>query len=74
VDVVDGVSLLFEFLLKQIISSPGFLRLMAEICIGLLKTFSMPDAVAEGIADDEAEGDGQHHPYWCCLLDHAACS
>jgi hypothetical protein len=56
VDVVDYAALLFELLVRLLFAGVGFLELIAEILISLLKTLAMTEAVAAGLADDEAEG------------------
>jgi hypothetical protein len=41
----------------------GFLESIAKFLVGLLKAVPMATIVAAELADEEAEGSGQDHPY-----------
>jgi hypothetical protein len=78
VDVVEDASLLLEYPVLRLFVGAGLVELIVEIGVELFETFPMTGAVAEGIAGDEAEGGGQHHPYRqevsCGFFDHATFS
>jgi hypothetical protein len=63
VDVIDHTTLLLELLMQRHFAGAGSFQFVAEILVGLLEALPMAEAVAEGIADDEAEGGGEQHPY-----------
>jgi hypothetical protein len=61
--VVDDASLLFEFALQGWGAWFGVPELIAEVVVGLLETLPMTGLIAVSLADHEAEGGQEHHPY-----------
>jgi hypothetical protein len=56
VDVVDDAALLLERLMWRLFEGAVLLKLIAKIVVDLLEALAVACAVAEGIADEEAEG------------------
>jgi hypothetical protein len=63
VDIVDDRTLFFDCLTQRLFVGACSLQLIAKIFVGFLEALAMTGAVAQGVADHEAEGGGQDHPY-----------
>ena len=62
-DVIDDAPLFLQGELDWFGIGHGFLKPIAKFLIGFLKTFLMAEVIAAGLADHEAEGCCDQHPY-----------
>jgi hypothetical protein len=63
VDVVDHAALFFDRAVDWLRSGRDFLEPIAKFFVGFLKTLPMTRAIAGDLAEEEAEGCGEDHPY-----------